>query len=181
MAAPALPDLFTFRSFTTKRDPSTGRAFLFAILSLMKFHLWHTLLSLFFAVFVVAGLIWLSEAGLLTRAIPLLDMGLMTLAIMRLTRLFTYDAITAFIREWFVGADPDSLAGSLGTLINCPWCTGLWFSFLVVYAYLATPYAWFVILILALSALAALLQLIANLIGWAAEEKKSAAQNLSRF
>ena len=94
-------------------------------------------------------------------------------------RLFTYDAITAFIREWFEGADPESFRGSLGTLINCPWCTGLWFALVVVFAYFATPIAWYGILVLALASSASFLQLLANLIGWQAQAKKLEVESRS--
>jgi hypothetical protein len=144
----------------------------------MKFHFWHTFLSLFFVALTALAIWWLSLSGDLVTWIPLSDFILMTLAIMRLVRLTTYDNITAFVREWFVGKDPRSLMGSFGTLINCPWCTGLWYSLIVVFFYFATPYAWYVILILALSALASFVQLIANWLGWSAEAKKREAQSI---
>jgi hypothetical protein len=145
----------------------------------MRFHFWHTFLSLFFAILVVMGIAWLNATGRLASFVPLTDFFLMALAIFRLIHLFTYDNITAFIREWFVGYDGRTLAGSLGTLINCPWCTGLWFSFVIVFLYFATPFAWYIILILALSALASFFQLLSNLIGRSAELKKREAQNIT--
>lgn len=145
-------------------------------------HFWHTTLSLFFAAIAVLAYLWLEAAGRLpvgAGSVSLGDFVLMTLAIARLVRLFTYDNITAFIREWFAEADPRSFSGSLGTLINCPWCTGLWFSLVVAFAYFATPIAWYAILVLALSTAASALQLIANLIGWHAEAKKLEVQSRS--
>jgi hypothetical protein len=95
-----------------------------------------------------------------------------SLAIFRLIRLFSYDIITQFIRDWFVGARVGTFRYTFGTLINCPWCTGLWFSFVVVFFYFATPYAWPIILVLALAAVASFLQVISSLVGWHAEGKK---------
>ena len=141
----------------------------------MKFHFWHTTLSLFFAAVAVLAFAWLDSEGKLffnLRRVPPFDFLLMALAIARLVRLFTYDNITAFIREWFEGWHPRSFMGSLGTLINCPWCTGLWFALLVAFFYFATPIAWYAILVLALSTAASSIQLLANLIGWHAEAKK---------
>jgi len=143
----------------------------------MKFHFWHTIFSLFFVALLVFGYAWLAAGGLLTAWIPVADFFLITLAVMRLVRLFTYDVITAFIRNWFVGANPETLKGTLGTLIQCPWCTGLWFSFIVVFFYFATPIAWYVILVLAISAVATFLQIFTNLVGWSAELKKREAQS----
>jgi hypothetical protein len=146
-------------------------------ISRMKFHFWHTFLSLFFAGLVVLGLAWLDSEGRLAAFIPLSDFFLMALATFRLIHLFTYDNITAFIREWFVGFEATSFAGTLGHLVNCPWCTGLWFSFIVVFAYFGTPYAWYLILILALSSLATFLQILTSRIGGGSEASHSHSAN----
>ena len=146
----------------------------------MKFHFWHTTLSLFFAAVAIAAYSWLEAQGRLPAgagSVPLADFALMTLAIARLVRLFTYDNITAFIREWFAGWPPESFRGSLGTLINCPWCTGLWFSLVTTFLYFTTPIAWYGILVLALASLASYIQLLGNLIGWHAEAKKLEVQS----
>lgn len=143
----------------------------------MRFHFWHTALLVFFALLCVVGYAWLDALHALGRAVPLGDFVLMALAVMRLTRLFTYDSITTFVRDWFVGADPRSLRGSLGTLINCPWCTGLWFSLIIIFFYFALPViTWYAILLLALAAVGSFLQLLTNWIGWSAEARKREAQ-----
>jgi|SRR3989344_1952190 len=110
------------------------------------------------------------------RVFPQFSWDLIALAVMRLVRLFTYDIITAFIRDWFSGAEPESCMDTLGALINCPWCTGLWFAVFVVFFYFATPIAWYAILVLALSAVASFLQILANFIGWSADGRKKQAQ-----
>ncbi len=143
----------------------------------MKFHFWHTFLSFFFLALAVLGLLWLDASGSLSSWVPLADFVLMALAVQRLVRLFTYDNIPGFVREWFKGEDPESFLGSLGTLINCPWCTGLWFSLIIVFFYFLTPYAWYGILVLALSSTGSFIQLLANYLGWAAEAKKREAES----
>ena len=142
----------------------------------MRFHFWNIVFSLFYIALTVSGYVWLAQRDLLAPHVSLADFSLMALATMRLIRLFTRDAITAFIRDWFVGKDPKSLLGTLGILINCPWCSGLWFAPAIVFFYFATPIAWYAILILALSAVASFLQIFASLIGWSAEVKKKEAQ-----
>ncbi len=144
----------------------------------MRFHFWYTTLSLFFASLAVAAYLWLSALGNLASWVPLADFFLIAFAISRLVRLFTYDAITAFIREWFANADTATLKGALGTLVNCPWCTGLWFSLVVVFFYFLTPIAWYAILVLALSSVASFFQILTNLVGWSAEAKKREAQSI---
>lgn len=132
---------------------------------------WSIFFSLFFAALLFLGVDWLVANERITW-LSLEELFILALAIFRLIRLFTYDLITQFIRDWFVNVRPDSFASTLGSLINCPWCIGLWFSFFVVFFYFATPYAWPIILILALAGLASIFQITANLIGWHAEGKK---------
>jgi len=142
----------------------------------MRIHLWNTLLSLFFAGLIAVAVWWLFAAQRIFYDVPPRDLVLIALATFRLIRLFTYDVITKFIRDWFADSRENSFMHTLGALLNCPWCTGLWFSFLVVLFYFATPFAWPVILILALAGAASFLMTISNLIGWAAEGRKLEVQ-----
>jgi len=138
----------------------------------MRIHFWNFIFSLFFAVLVLIASSWLLATGKISLGISFGNFLLMALAIFRLVRLFTYDHITDFVRGWFRNAPKDSFLGTMGALLNCPWCTGLWFSLLVVFFAYATPLAWPVILILALASLASFVQIFANWIGWMAEGKK---------
>lgn len=138
----------------------------------MRLHTWNIIFSIFFALLLFVGINWLANAHRIFYDVPFRDLALLTLAIFRLVRLTTYDLITKFVRDWFVGAPEGSFMATLGALVNCPWCTGLWFSFVVLFAYFATPYAWPVILILALAAAGSFLQLVSNWVGWSAELKK---------
>lgn len=144
----------------------------------MRIHFWNTILSLFFAFLIVVSIVMLSHAGRIFYTVPVRDIVLIALAIFRLVRLFTYDKITQFIRDWFVGAQPNTLRDTFGVLINCPWCIGLWFSWALVTFYFASVYSWPLILILALAALGSLFQIIANWIGWSAEAKKIEVQRM---
>ncbi|HEY4489380.1 MAG TPA: DUF1360 domain-containing protein [Candidatus Paceibacterota bacterium] len=146
----------------------------------MRIHTWNVLLSLFFAVLLFYGVWWLAASRLIFYDIPVRDLVLISLATFRLVRLFTYDIITQFIRDWFVNARPNSFGHTLGALLNCPWCTGLWFSFIVVFFYFATPFSWPIILVLALAALASLMQVLSNWIGWSAQLRKLEAQAFER-
>jgi hypothetical protein len=138
----------------------------------MKTAFWNIVYSLFFLVLVFGGMGWLVEQGFMARTIPLGDFLLMALAIFRLIRLTSYDVITSFIRDAVATARPNTFVGTFSQLVHCPWCTGLWFSFFLVFFYYATPIAWPIILILALAGVASIVQILSNLIGWSAELKK---------
>ncbi len=144
----------------------------------MRIHFWNVVLSLFFALLVIVSIGTLSAQGRIFYEVPVRDLILMALAIYRLIRLFTYDKITQFVRDWFVGAEKGTLREALGVLINCPWCIGLWFSWFIVTFYFGSIYSWPVILILALGALGSFFQIVSNLIGWSAERAKIEAQHL---
>ena len=123
------------------------------------------------------------EAYKLYAELTFVDFALITLASFRLIRLVVYDKIFAFFREQFYDAQeykgkivltkPEhGPRRTLADLVSCPWCFGVWASATVAFFYLLTPYAFFPVLLLALAAVASFLQLLANLIGWKAEQAK---------
>lgn len=138
----------------------------------MKTALWNIIFGLFFLGIVLVGADWLYTSGNFIPYIPLGDFVLISLATFRLTRLVSYDIITQFIRDGLARYEKGTFMGTLGALINCPWCTGLWFAFFVTFFYFIHPLAWFVIVILAIAGVASTFQLTANLLGWSAELKK---------
>lgn len=134
---------------------------------------WNILYSLFFVGLMAYTYIWLSANGLLILDIPVFHLILLSLATFRLIRLFTYDHITDYLRNSFSQFGKHTFLGTAGQLLTCPWCTGVWFAFLLYVAYAAIPTIVIPLtLILSISALASFMQLLSNLIGWSAEEKK---------
>jgi hypothetical protein len=126
--------------------------------------------------------------GSIPRSIPLFDLILVMLAVFRLSRLFVYDKITQFIRDLFVqkrfieARDGSMLvektpykngpARTVSDLFNCPWCIGVWAAPAVLFFYFMASWAWYVILALAISGVAAFIQLSASAVGWSAEYLK---------
>lgn len=154
---------------------------------------WSIIFTLLYALSFALGLIILKEVrGSLPTSISLFDLVLVILAAFRLTRLFVYDHITQFFRDFFLDTEEyvdargavmvrrlPPLRGPRRTvheLLECAWCFGMWAGLLVPFFYFLTPYAWLIILILAVSGVATFVQLWANLIGWKAEYKKQKTQ-----
>ncbi len=153
-------------------------------------YLWNIIFTLFFLCLVFMGAVILeSESYKSYETLTVIDLVLMTLASFRFIRLMVYDKITAFFREQFydvveqkgkillvkpVGGPRRTLAD----LLTCPWCFGVWATATVVFFYLLTPYAFFPILFLALSAVATFLQLLSNLVGWKAEQTKNEVEGM---
>lgn len=155
-------------------------------------NLWFLLFTLLFiAITLFFGWVLFEKYGALPTRIPLFDATLIALASFRLTRLFVYDRIMQFIRNFFLVRnqkqdekgniffelrEPERGARkTLWHLANCPWCAGLWFSMLLVFFYFLTPLAWIAILIFAIAGVSTFFQILANLLGWSATEKKEKA------
>ncbi len=147
-------------------------------------YIWNIFFILFYLTLLGMGCIILStESRIAFTDLSLTDFVLISLASFRLTRLFVYDSMTKFFREQFYdikivrtkislvkpGGGPRR---TLADLMSCPWCFGVWATSTVVFFYLLTSYAFVPVLILALSSVASVLQLIANMIGWKAEQLK---------
>lgn len=139
--------------------------------------------NLFFILFFLVELYMVYRALALTGSIPtsitLWETVILALASFRLTRLVVYDAITRWFRDFFANGEEYTFVGTVNTLINCPWCVGLWCAFFVSSLYFLFPEAWFFIFIVALGGIATLVQLIANLVGWSAEYKKRLVQGIT--
>ena len=158
---------------------------------------WNFLLSLVFALLFAlsAREIYLTRGGY-PIAVSFFDAVLIALAIFRLTRLVVYDKITRFAREWFVQKreitrgdgvvmiemqpHPRGLRRTIGDLLGCPWCIGVWAALLVVFCYFEYPWAWYVIFVLAVAGIGSALQITANLIGWSAERSKLSAHAMHK-
>lgn len=148
-------------------------------------YFWNVVFLIFFLCLIfMAGVILESEAYKLYVDLTLMDFVLISLASFRIIRMVVYDKIFAFFREQFYDATeykeqvvlvkPEGgPRRTLADLLSCPWCFGVWATAMVSFFYLLTPYAFFPILFIALSAVASMLQITANLIGWKAEQLKN--------
>lgn len=150
---------------------------------------WNIIYSAFFAgICFLLCVILIQVRGSLPTSISFFDMALIMLATFRLTRLFVYDKITRFLRDSFFNAHEsyteegvtyfvkkERTNGPLRTayeLLTCPWCFSVWAATVVVFFYFLTPLAWLPIFILAVSGVASFFQLVANMVGWTAENGK---------
>jgi hypothetical protein len=148
---------------------------------------WNFWLLMLSVVLLILELWILAEYATLPTSIGLFDALLITLASFRLTRLFVYDSIMHFVRDWFLVREisftdtevvvtrrkhPSGFMRAMSDLFSCPWCCGLQIAMLVVFFYYLTPLSWIVIFMFAVGGVATMFQLIANAIGWRAENLK---------
>lgn len=106
-----------------------------------------------------------------------LELGLLSLAVFRMTRLFVYDQIMEWLRRPFMKEYEEEnedgeievyyvpiehgFRGWIGSLLSCYWCTGVWiaaglYGFYVMAPFIMGP----IIIIFALAGLAALIETI---------------------
>lgn len=147
-------------------------------------YFWNLVFLVFFSVLIfLATVVLETEAWKPYQDLTLFDCALIVLASFRIVRAVIYDKIFAFFREQFY--DASEVKGkillvkpeggprrTIADLLSCPWCFGVWATAMVSFIYLLTPFAFYAVLVLALSGAASFLQLTANLIGWKAEGAK---------
>jgi Protein of unknown function (DUF1360) len=131
-------------------------------------YFWNVVFGLFFFVLAIMGAIILeTETRIPFNEITLFDITLITLASWRVIRLFVYDSITKWLREQFYNVRKVGKGYVLEKPATGPRRT------LADLFYLLTPYAFYFVLFLAISAVATFLQLLTNMIGWQAEKLKA--------
>lgn len=153
---------------------------------------WNFWLLIFAAVTLILELWILAVYGKIPTSVTIFDFVLISLASFRLTRLFVYDSIMHFLRDIFLKRDvmyvdgqvrilrskhPDGFLRAMSDLFSCPWCTGLQVAMIVVFFYYLSPLSWIVILMFAVGGVATFIQLMANMVGWKAENLKRSTES----
>jgi hypothetical protein len=150
---------------------------------------WNILFIIFFVGIACASLFYLEgiRDGL-PHHISFFDAVLIVLAAFRITRLVVYDKISRFFREWFVQKQEvvrddevwveivpyaRGFRASVYELLNCPWCIGMWSALIVIFCYYAFSWSWYLILLLAIAGASSFVQIVANAVGWKAENLKA--------
>ena len=151
-------------------------------------NVWNFIFSVFF-IAVLIGALWAMYKirGEFPISVGPFDALLMAFATFRITRLIVYDKITRWFRELFVKSRvfekneekwveiipyTSGFCHTIYELLQCPWCIGIWAALIVMFCYFMFPWAWSVIFFLALAGAGSLIQILANLIGWRAENLK---------
>ena len=134
-------------------------------------YIWNPLAILFFVLLTGGVFYWLSQDRWFVSslyALNFLDVVIIGLAAFRFIRLFTYDKIMQFFRNWFLNADgtkPEKgIRRAFAELNECIWCTGMWAALLVLVMYFAGTFGVFGVYLLAISALATVFQNISQMI-----------------
>ena len=84
------------------------------------------------------------------------------LATCRLARMIVYEKVFGLIRYLISLYLKFPVVRSLNNLITCPWCTGVWVALIIVDIYYLIPFGNYLIIFLAVSAVASPLILLSN-------------------
>jgi hypothetical protein len=157
---------------------------------------WNFYFSVFFILVLIASIWGIRElTGTFPHSIPFFDFVLLALASFRITRLIVYDKIARWFRELFADTREVERDGevmievrpygwgirqTLYDLLQCPWCIGVWSGIITTFFYFVFPWAWYVILFLAVAGVSSFVQVCANLLGWQAENLKLEARERNR-
>ncbi|MDB5204329.1 MAG: hypothetical protein JWP09_357 [Candidatus Taylorbacteria bacterium] len=130
------------------------------------------------------------------RGISVFDFFLLLFATLRLTEFFVYDKSMQFFRDLFVdiksievkknniiiqkSATNYGIRRVVHDLLGCPWCTSIWTATFITFFHFLFPDLWILILILALSGGATMIQLITNAIGWTSEKTEQEVEKEDR-
>lgn len=128
-----------------------------------KPYFWHIILFIFYPFLYLVLNEYIFKTNLNIAKISNFDLLILIFAIFRLVRLFVYDDITDFVRN-FLAKWKNWLMISLSELISCPWCTWIWVTLIVIVLYSFTLYFYNLLFILALAWIVSFIQLIYKLI-----------------
>lgn len=154
------------------------------------------LLALFFLGGMIIVSVWLNVfAWQYLRVLTVFDFFILVLAVFRLTRLFVYDGIMQYVRDFCLIQEhvTDAVTGKekiicreptvgirkvIADLLKCPWCVGVWLSAVVIVLYITVPLSHLLIFILAVAGFATFIQITINAIGWKAEKEKLVVKDI---
>ena len=130
---------------------------------------WNVISSTLFMV-LATGISWIAyQRGIKIERLPLIHLFILAIASFRLIRLFTYDDVTGYLRNYLANFSTGGRR-TLFNLIDCPWCSGAWIALIVTYAYVLIPGSIVFFGIMAMAGLATYLQIIIWKIGWEPEK-----------
>lgn len=140
---------------------------------------WLIVLDALFIVVYAAAVLILYNLGRIPHDIRILDLVLIILATARLSDIISTDQVMEWLRRPFVTLAPTEIAGhetttrvgrgrglrrTIGDLLSCPWCVGVWIAAVLSYLYFMFPTVmWLFILIMAVAEVASLFQTLSTI------------------
>jgi len=120
-------------------------------------------LSIFVFLIVLSISIYLlQQTGFKIEEVTILDLVIITLATFRVIRMLMYEKVFGIIR-YLINSRGDKLFfNSLGNLVKCPWCTGVWAALFAFDLHYLIPYGLYLNYLLAIAGVASVLVVAVN-------------------
>lgn len=129
-------------------------------------------LFVYFGLVILVGYL-LKRKGIDIEDIKVKELVILTLASYRLTRMVIFEKIFKFFRDKIRENKEYYLFNTVMYIFSCPWCAGVWMTLMNVVFYFFVPYGILLVYILAISGVASLIVLLANLTGLTVEYRQS--------
>lgn len=104
----------------------------------------------------------LQKIGFKIEEVSVLDLVIITLATFRLVRMLMYEKVFGIIRYFINSRGEKLFFNSLGNLVKCPWCTGVWAALFAFDLHYLIPYGLYLNYLLAMAGLASVLVVAVN-------------------
>lgn len=134
--------------------------------------IWNLLSMFVFVLLLIGTGTLIRNRGMTISDIGILELVLITIATYRMTRLIVYDRIFKLVRDIIRSFGGTGLGDSLKAIITCPWCAGVWISLFNVAIFYLVPFGDLFIYAMSIAGVATFLQLTANVVGLAADERQ---------
>ena len=128
----------------------------------LKEKIFNFISALAYLFFVGLSVYFMTRKGVSLSHIGLSDVCMIILATCRLARMIVYEKVFGLIRYLISLYLKFPVVRSLNNLITCPWCTGVWVALIIVDIYYLIPFGNYLIIFLAVSAVASPLILLSN-------------------
>jgi len=104
----------------------------------------------------------LQQNGFKIDIITILDLIIITLATFRVIRMLMYEKIFGIIRYFINSRGEKLFFNSVGNLVKCPWCTGVWAALFIFDLHYLLPYGIYLNYLLAISGVASVMVVAVN-------------------
>lgn len=119
--------------------------------------------SIFVFLIFLSGSIYLFQhIGFNIERISILDLVIITLATFRVIRMLMYEKVFGIIRYHINSRGEKMFFKSLGNIVKCPWCIGVWAALFIFDLHYLIPYGLYLSYILAISGVASVMVVAVN-------------------
>lgn len=140
----------------------------------------------FWSAFVFFGLVALVGVLLQRKQVEIKEIAfrdavVLVLATYRLTRILVFEKIFKYLRDFMKRRQDYYVIGTIGSIITCPWCAGVWVTLFTILFYYVVPYGDLLVYVLALAGVASLFILVSNMMHmWTESMQGNHRRNKSR-